>query len=353
MACHLFSAIQLLLLLLLVADLVRADSVESDESVSTDQNGRIWQQRPHPHSKHFTSVRGTDPIPSCISVLLNEDNDTIIHHIANKSTVNLLILVQSSYDRYSWRATIRSTYKYSLPDNVAIVFVIPIQDVQNVNDLKHESETHQDTVLYLQVHDSSSCPRSAQLIHFLYWLQSIYSFQFLLRTFDNYYINVHKILEILSSVEPTDIHLYIGYFTGNDTVDDPLWFQCPSYIPHALEGGYIISSSLISRFIKHSQFLSYYNNEGASIGLWLSPFKDVTFVHDVNFDTDKLSRGCWNAMIINPVVNQQEMNEYYQRHLSGRPHCIKQFETKLSYIYDWTQLPKHCCEQQISLIDNN
>lgn len=333
-------------------------SSETDlvKSASTDQMGLINHQRLHPNPKHFKSIRPQDPIPPSIAAL-SDDSDTdkfIIHHIsdASNSTLRLLILVQSSKDGHVWRATLRRTL--SLPPSAGLVFAVPVKggDARALEGLRRESQTHQDMILYLQVDPSSA--KSAQFVHYAHWLHKIYNFHFLLRTHDRYYIRTQRVLEILSPFDP-GVPLYMGYFRGNLTVDndsDSSWFLCPMYAPHALEGGYIVSRSLMSRFLKQSKFLSYYNNEGGSIGLWSSPFRDVVLVHSVDFNTGAVSRGCWNSVAITPVTSEEEMEVLYRRSASGEPCCIKEFETESSYMYNWTSLPSQCCQQQVSLIDN-
>lgn len=336
-----------------------SDITNINFTLTPEQQKMIQVQRPHPSPRHYCSIRQHDSIPTCVTTLTQatdkNHNLYISHHLVthdHPKEYTLLILIESSQKRTLWRTAIRQTWKHTLPKDIILLFVIPGAS-NNPTQVVLESKMNEDMIFFHKIHPKS--PSSGRLMHYLYWLNKLYNFTYLLRTYDNYYIKVKDLMEILASFKSTK-HLYLGYFRGNTTVTtatDTTWFLCPSYTPHAEGGAYVLSSSLIHRFLKHSQFLNYYNNEGGSIGLWLSPFKDVTFQHDFNFNSGLQghTRGCRNTYVTSPMESEQEIRD---RHLlltssNGRQFCQTEYETERSYFYDWSQLPSQCCQQLVPL----
>lgn len=321
---------------------------------ASEQVDRLHQQRPHPNPKHYTSVRPTDPAPSCITQLSRinpEDSPTsfLNHHIDLSDykdvTFKVLILVESN--SFVWRSAVRDTWSRSYISSGSVYVLFAVNEVYGRHDLIQESERHRDMVLFSRVH--SSDPESGRLIHYLYWVRSMFNFDYLLRTYDNYFIQVHRILDTLSSIS-LGTHLYLGYFRGNKTLieEETSWFLCPSYTPHADEGAFILSTNLIERFLKQRNFLNYYHSVGATIGLWCSPYKDITLFHDISFDSGFVSRGCLNSYTVTSVNSSLHMNDLYEHYISTGLYCHDEYEIESSYHYDWTQLPSQCCQQKIS-----
>ncbi|XP_011405102.1 PREDICTED: beta-1,3-galactosyltransferase 6-like [Amphimedon queenslandica] len=298
----------------------------------------------------YTKIRHIEGIPSCITDLDQlDEKDSITHHIhTNNVTLKLLVLVESTKGE-EWRMGIRETWgsHASLGEETLLLFAVR---EGHSSLLMNESKEHKDMIIFNRV--SSSHPKSSCLVHYLYWVQKLFNFSFLLRTHDKYFVKPREIMSLIHSHNQFDLELYLGYFRGNKEIegsDSSSWFHCPSYAVHADDGGYILSSGLIERFLKAKSYLYYYNNEGASIGLWCSPFKDIKFVHDTGFDTSlERSRGCLNSYSITPVASLAQMREMYSVYrMNGQAYCTKEYENEHTYHYNWSALPSKCCQEKI------
>jgi galactosylxylosylprotein 3-beta-galactosyltransferase len=306
-------------------------------------------------SNPYTTSRPPDHLPLSITSLSLDNGTTdsrfIMHHVIIPNHLRastLLILVQSLSDHIKWRSAIRQSWKET--NNITIVvFAVPVKGLGGIKDLVQESQAHKDMILYLQVEPGA--PKSAQFIHYTYWITRLYTFKYLLRTHDNYYVRVRNVLDKLAPFASSSLNVYMGYFRGNVTVKDPKWFLCSLYTPHADEGAYIMSNTLISRLLKQLNYLSYYDHEGSSIGLWLSIYKDVSYIHSVDFNVGISSRGCWNSLVVGLITNQQDMNMFHERCTAGQLFCQREYEIEQSYKYNWSKQPSQCCYQQAKLIN--
>uniref|UniRef100_T1KZE0 Hexosyltransferase n=1 Tax=Tetranychus urticae TaxID=32264 RepID=T1KZE0_TETUR len=110
--------------------------------------------------------------------------------------------------------------------------------------------------------------------------------------------------------------LYWGYFDGDAPVKrqgkwtEDNWFLCDKYLPYALGGGYVISSSLVKYIVTNSHLLSLYHNEDVNMGVWLASL-NITRQHDPRFDTEYKSRGCSNNFLVSHRQNINDMREKY------------------------------------------
>ena len=81
------------------------------------------------------------------------------------------------------------------------------------------------------------------------------------------------------------------------------------------------------------------------MGVWLSPYK-AERRHDVRFDTEFVSRGCRNVYIVSHKQSIQDMRKKH-RSLKAVSHlCEKEYQTRLSYEYNWNIEPTKCCERK-------
>ncbi len=334
-----------------------SESCEGDTNVSvTDiptgngslyDNGYLLRQGMHPHPKRFTRIRHIDPIPPSIELLKTQTDKSnhIIHSIFNNTKLELLVMIESTPSSNQWRQVIRDTWgrKEGLPHRTDIVFVIPVFNNYDDNDLLNEMELYRDILLFKQI--SIFTINSVKLINYLYWCSMLYDYKYLLRTNDKYFIRIDKIVNSLASYDPADL-LYSGYFKGNVQVGkkDILWLVCPTYTPHADKGAYILSRSLIDRFIKQFYYWSYFHSEGASVGLWTSLFKRVRLIHRMDFDCN-VSRGCKNNLLTIKETAINEMTTRYTRLENGGHFCREEVTIEETYDYNWSDLPSQCCRQ--------
>ena len=304
----------------------------------------------HPLVDDFLSTRELDPIPDCIQELTKNSSPLVADHLDLDSSVysrhsSLLILVESNADRRSWREAVRSSWKtYIQPSTgqAALVFVVPCKqlNLDEMRSLEEESATNRDMVLFFKV--APTMVGSGRLVHYLISIQRIIRYQFILRTHDHFFVQVPKLLNVLE--ELTDEALYMGYFRGNKTPDrEQNWFLCPTLVPHADAGGYIISVTVVNRIVKQFQYLNYYNDDSVSISLWLSSHKDIHYKHSTQFNTGA-NRGCQNNFIVTPMTSEVHMAATHNRLQNEGNLCMNEFVLEKTYLYDWSALPMNCCK---------
>ena len=51
------------------------------------------------------------------------------------------------------------------------------------------------------------------------------------------------------------------------------------YLPYALGGGYVLSEDVVRYVVRNEAWLTRYNNEDASLGVWLAPLNLVSCSH--------------------------------------------------------------------------
>ena len=326
----------------------------------TQNRLRYDLQKPHPPSSAFIRARSPAPIPDCITVLEGLEEDAILtskavtYHFSPIDTVfELLILVESDPSSRDWREALRETWKLAAlhsGQKAHVVFLVPAKvadGVVNRSDLELESRTNEDMILFHNV--SSSSIASGKLVHFLFFCHKIFQYHLLLRTHDFFYVRVTQLLNQLSEFRGHS-YVYMGYFRGNasigkeDSNQGDKWFLCPALVPHADHSAYVLSSQVVDRLLLDYEYRSYYDSEGGSVGLWLSPHKDIEFVHSVAFDSSARSRGCRNNFVLSPMDSIMSLRARHSRLMSGKPFCAKEIDFEPNYMYNWSALPSKCCE---------
>ncbi|KAL4704836.1 hypothetical protein ACJJTC_001311 [Scirpophaga incertulas] len=145
--------------------------------------------------------------------------------------------------------------------------------------------------------------------------------------------------------------LYWGYFDGRAKTfskgkwQEKDWFLCDTYLPYALGGGYVISQSIVKFVADNADFLSLYNSEDVSMGVWTAALRRINRVHDIRFDTEWKSRGCNSHMLVRHKQTPSDMFQMYKALVlsSGDILCKTETEEKQSYSYNWNVLPSKCC----------
>ena len=340
--------------------LVFSQVLEGNPANVKSSNFVLRGKKPHPSAEIFTSARELDPIPGCIQELIDSSHssslltESSLHHLNTEHSQHrlLLFLVESTPERWRWRETIRQTWKkYTVNQlhadrQITLVFAVPCKQCssEDVHTLTQESIKNGDIALFFTVAPATA--GSGRLVQYLLFFQQLFGYHFLLRTYDYFYINVPDLLTELTQYKHK--HLYMGYFRGSKSpYKEEKWYLCPSLVPHADRGAYILSGTTVSRLIKQYQYLNYYEDDSVSIALWLSPHKDVLFKHEQKFNSGVkgTSRGCRNGFILSPMASEQEMSTTHQRLASGGRLCIEEFDTERTYKYNWSALPTNCCNE--------
>ncbi|XP_012281015.1 beta-1,3-galactosyltransferase 6 isoform X2 [Orussus abietinus] len=181
-----------------------------------------------------------------------------------------------------------------------------------------------------------------------------YEFDFLLKCDDDSVVLVDRVLKELDKWQSRGIRkeLYWGFFNGKAQVKrsgpwkETDWILCDYYLPYALGGGYVLSSNLVKFIARNSDVLKIQNSEDVSVGLWLAPVANIERKHDVRFDTEYRSRGCFNDYIITHKQSVESMKNIHDLRKATGALCTKEVRNRMSYQYDWTVPPSQCCNRQ-------
>ena len=91
-------------------------------------------------------------------------------------------------------------------------------------------------------------------------------------------------------------------------------------------------------------YWNYYDSEGGSVGLWLSPYMDIEFIHSIAFDSSARSRGCWNSFALFPMDSFFSLRVRHSCLMLGKSWCTEEIDIEPTYLYNWTALPSQFCD---------
>ena len=267
--------------------------------------------------------------------------------------LRLVILVLSTPDGSLRRNAIRGTWMYDTPPDeveLTVKFLLGTKHLtpEQLNSLSSEEDMFHD-LLFLTHHKETYSNLTGKVLQGIMWVDKNLDFDYLVKVDDDSYVSVRPLNFALRHRLCCPPRLYWGYFTGHAV---PLsagrwaerhWTLCPHYLPYAMGGGYILSRhvvGLIGRF--HKQF-KFYSNEDVSLGSWLAPF-NVTYKHDLRFNTEGTSHGCKNHYIISHKESVRGMYEKYVHLKKTGELCPEEKEIRPSYVYNWNaDSPMDCC----------
>lgn len=266
----------------------------------------------------------------------------------------LVVMVLSSLKGQDRRDAIRRTWAKGHEDmtpNVLVKFAVGTEGMadQDFAAIEAEEAAHRDLLLLPDLQESYSNLTRKVLVG-ITALDALFEFSFLLKCDDDSFLMLDTIARELGQ-RSDKRSLYWGFFNGRANVKrkgkwaEKDWFLCDYYLPYALGGGYVLSHDLIRRIIANSDGLTLYNSEDVSVGVWLSSY-EAERRHDVRFNTEFVSRGCRNSYI---VSHKQSVNDMLSKHRSLQSRgvqCEKEFQTRPSYVYNWSTDPSKCCEKR-------
>lgn len=232
------------------------------------------------------------------------------------------------------------------------------------NRLVKEHSKHNDLLILNDLGDSYA-NLTLKLLKTFHAVSNMQSFEYLLKTDDDTYVKLDYLIEDLyeydgsirrkqstsNSIKP---ELYWGYFNGRANIKTQgQWKEsnfnlCERYLPYALGGGYVISKNLVQYIAQNHRSLNRYVSEDISMGVWLSPLRNVYRKHDPRFDTAYMPRKCQNYHIVLHKRSTEVMRDLYRGFLC----TFKQAnDTSLhrpaEYFYDWSRSQTQCCDNLV------
>jgi galactosylxylosylprotein 3-beta-galactosyltransferase len=287
------------------------------------------------------------------SPLINCSREGVILQ-AKKKDVFLLVLILSSIANRERRDVIRQTWMdrhQMLSPNVVIKFTMGTDGLseQEVNSLKMENNQFNDLLLLEDLQDSYHNLTLKVLRSFITINEMYTAVSYVFKGDDDTYVLLDKVHQELANRQNKQ-SLYWGFFNGRAKVKkkgkwkETGWFLSGFYLPYALGGGYVISGDLLQYIARNADGLQLYNSEDVSVGVWLSGFK-AERRHDVRFNTEFVSRGCRNVYIVSHKQSIEEMMSKYRNLKEIDKQCLREYQTRKSYIYNWTAQPVDCCKR--------
>ena len=266
----------------------------------------------------------------------------------------LVVLILSSLEGRRRRDSIRQTWMKGYKEKelgVLVQFAIGIKDLltSDMEALSSEQTTHGDLLLLSDLQESYFSLTKKVLLSFK-TVDANINFSYLLKCDDDTFVILDTILKELAQRTSKQSY-YWGFFDGRAHVKrkgkwtEKKWFLCDRYLPYALGGGYILSHDLVKRIVSNSDSLILYNSEDVSVGAWLSPY-EAERRHDVRFNTEFVSRGCRNQYVVSHKQSIKDMISKQGLLEEKGKQCDKEYQTRLSYVYNWTVEPTKCCERK-------
>ncbi|XP_013789420.1 beta-1,3-galactosyltransferase 6-like [Limulus polyphemus] len=266
---------------------------------------------------------------------------------SKKTESFLVVLVFSAPENLNKREVIRQTWLNTYRGKEVLhLFVIGKAMISPDvwKQLEVENSKYQDLLLLEDVKDSYFSLTS-KLLSALAWLSENIYFSYVFKADDDTFAQLDIMLDELKRASAS---LYWGFFDGRARVKqsgkwaERDWVLCDLYLPHALGGGYVLSSDLVSFVAKNKEFLTLYKSEDVSLGTWLAPV-NVHRKHDPRFDTEHISRGCFNSYIVTHKQSVEQMKEKYNSLKQNGKLCALEVRSRYSYIYNWGVPPSKCC----------
>ncbi|XP_039765464.1 beta-1,3-galactosyltransferase 6 [Pararge aegeria] len=316
-----------------------------------------------------------DKIEYAVLILSSPDNELKRDAIRTTwaSFINN-IFVENGEKLYRWNYTWAGKKL-----NLGIIkpyFAIGIQNLDKTKRAKlHLEESRSKDMLLLENFEDGYKKLASKLIHSLEWLsKNLRELKYVIKCDDDSFVRVDLIVRDLEAYAPEmkghSISnyvsrkdslseykgLYWGYFNGRAPVfkkgkwQEKAWFLCDTYLPYALGGGYVISRSIVDYVARNSDLLSNYNSEDVSMGVWTAALDAINRVHDTRFDTEWISRGCDNSMLVRHKQTPSDMFQMYTTliHSQGLKLCKTDFTLRKYYNYNWNVLPSSCCKKNPS-----
>ena len=289
----------------------------------------------------------------CSTIYLNSSVPSL------RETYLLLVLIHSNPGSFQRRESIRDTWLQTKQNQKTYVarFVVGIAGLgyKELQQLACENKEHSDMIFLPTLHDNETEFSSSQkLLLSFTWAEENVAYHYLFKCMDSTFVILDVLLgELENRTKKTD--LLWGFFAGGVTatkegyLKEPNWFLCTHYLPYPQGGGYVISQGLVSMIHTLGPGLQHYLHDDIALGVWLSPFNGIHYVHDVRFNTGYYSRGCNNLYVVTHRETIQSMLRKYASLQKKAPLCVVELLSKPSYEYNWRVPADKCCIRKMGI----
>jgi len=275
----------------------------------------------------------------------------------NKINCYMFILIMSSPKGALRRTSMRETWIKTNDVNKLKIerrFIIGTKGLTPniLKELSSEQAKHSDLLLLDDFADSYS-KLTEKLLRTILWIENNVDAKFVMKVDDDSFVRLHKLIPSLSAKEHIG-RIYWGFFKGNARIKragawkETKWFLSDHYLPYAVGGGYVISFDLVTFISSNANYLSLYNSEDVSMGVWLASIKLNRF-HDVRFDTWYKSMGCSNLHIVSHKQQPEDMYAKHNQLTNNGKLCKVEKELMLTWDYNWNEFPSNCCSKRVKI----
>ncbi|XP_026525094.1 UDP-GalNAc:beta-1,3-N-acetylgalactosaminyltransferase 2 [Notechis scutatus] len=177
--------------------------------------------------------------------------------------------------------------------------------------LKEESNIYDDIVFVDVVDTYRNVP--AKLLNFYRWTVEATSFDVLLKTDDDCYIDLETIFNRIKLKNLGRPNIWWGNFRLNWAVDrtgkwQELEYPSPAYPAFACGSGYVISKDVVEWLASNSERLKIYQGEDVSMGIWMAAIGPKRYQDDLWL----CEKTCESGMLSSPQYSAQELAELWR-----------------------------------------
>ncbi|XP_065486906.1 UDP-GalNAc:beta-1,3-N-acetylgalactosaminyltransferase 2 isoform X3 [Caloenas nicobarica] len=161
----------------------------------------------------------------------------------------------------------------------------------------------------------------AKLLNFYRWTVESTSFDLLLKTDDDCYIDLEAVFNRITQKRLDRPNIWWGNFRLNWAVDrtgkwQELEYPSPAYPAFACGSGYVISKDIVQWLASNSERLKTYQGEDVSMGIWMAAVGPKRYQDSLWL----CEKTCESGMLSSPQYSPQELRELWRlKELCGDP----------------------------------
>uniref|UniRef100_A0A8C6HEZ3 Hexosyltransferase n=1 Tax=Mus spicilegus TaxID=10103 RepID=A0A8C6HEZ3_MUSSI len=205
---------------------------------------------------------------------------------------------------------------YSRPQRLAD----HMQDLQVEDALLQEESSGHDDIVFVDVVDTyRNVP--AKLLNFYRWTVESTSFDLLLKTDDDCYIDLEAVFNRIAQENLDGPNFWWGNFRLNWAVDrtgkwQELEYPSPAYPAFACGSGYVISKDIVDWLAGNSRRLKTYQGEDVSMGIWMAAIGPKRHQDSLWL----CEKTCETGMLSSPQYSPEELSKLWElKELCGDP----------------------------------
>ncbi|XP_045715811.1 UDP-GalNAc:beta-1,3-N-acetylgalactosaminyltransferase 2 isoform X2 [Phyllostomus hastatus] len=185
--------------------------------------------------------------------------------------------------------------------------------------LKEESSIHDDIIFVDVVDTYRNVP--AKLLNFYKWTVESTSFDLLLKTDDDCYVDLEAVFSRIAREHLDRPNFWWGNFRWNWAVDrtgkwQELEYPSPAYPAFACGSGYVVSRDIVRWLASNAGRLKTYQGEDVSMGIWMAAIGPTRYQDSLWL----CEKTCETGMLSSPQYSARELTDLWRlKELCGDP----------------------------------